>query len=223
MRDAYHTRTLYEAVVRKLPGLNVRSGSQTALPVGKPVEHSTPQAWRSLLGISHCECSTIRAGSLVLRESRCTSAGGGGRARGRGALAPGGGSGGPGGPGRWLRFAPGTYFPIEDCVFLQATGISSQSYGGQRSRGGESKSSMGAAAPAAGAAGPRWSHARPERPHPPRRPLRRRPRAPRRRWSGTGLSLVEPVYSTRVGRHWPGVVHTARTPAPRGVHPTLLQ
>ena len=36
-----------------------------------------------------------------------------------------------------------TYFPIEDCVFLQATGISPQSSGGQRSPGTESKSSMG--------------------------------------------------------------------------------
>ena len=38
---------------------------------------------------------------------------------------------------------PRTYFPIEDCVVLQATGISPQSSGGQRSPGTESKSSMG--------------------------------------------------------------------------------
>ena len=38
---------------------------------------------------------------------------------------------------------PRTYFPIEDCVFLQATEISPQSSGGQRSPGTESKSSMG--------------------------------------------------------------------------------
>ena len=38
---------------------------------------------------------------------------------------------------------PRTYFPIEDCVVLQATGISAQSYGGERSPGTESKSSMG--------------------------------------------------------------------------------
>ena len=31
------------------------------------------------------------------------------------------------------------------------------------------------------------------------------------------------LYCTRVGRHWPGVVRTARAPAHRGVHPTLLQ
>ena len=37
---------------------------------------------------------------------------------------------------------PRTYFPIEDCVVLQATGISSQSSGGERSPGTESKSSM---------------------------------------------------------------------------------
>ena len=38
---------------------------------------------------------------------------------------------------------PRTYFPIEDCVVLQATGISPQSSGGERSPGAESKSSMG--------------------------------------------------------------------------------
>ena len=36
-----------------------------------------------------------------------------------------------------------TYFPIEDCVVLQATGISAQSSGGERSPGAKSKSSMG--------------------------------------------------------------------------------
>ena len=51
------------------------------------------------------------------------------------------------GRGWWLRFAPGTYPPIEDCVVLQATGVSPQSYGGERSPGTESKSSMRAAAP----------------------------------------------------------------------------
>ena len=83
--------------------------------------------------------------------------------------------GGSGGPERWLRFAPGTYFPIEDCVVLQATGVSPQSYGGERSPGGESKSSMGSAAPAMGSAapaarvvaGPRRALAPPERPDPP--------------------------------------------------------
>ena len=39
---------------------------------------------------------------------------------------------------------PRTYFPIEDCVVLQATGISSQSSGGERSPGTESKSSIDA-------------------------------------------------------------------------------
>ena len=83
--------------------------------------------------------------------------------------------GGSGGPGWWLRFVPGTYFPIEDCVVLQATGISPQSYGGQRSPGGESTSSMGLAAPAMGSAapaarvvaGPRRALAPLERPGPP--------------------------------------------------------
>ena len=51
MRDAYHIRTHYGAGVRKLPDLNMRSGSQTGLLVGEPVEQSTPQTWRSLLGI----------------------------------------------------------------------------------------------------------------------------------------------------------------------------
>lgn len=51
MRDAYHTQPHYEAGVRKLPGLSMRPGNQTGLPVGEPVEQSTPQTWRSLLGI----------------------------------------------------------------------------------------------------------------------------------------------------------------------------
>ena len=76
--------------------------------------------------------------------------------------------GGSGGPERWLRFAPGTYFPIEDCVVLQATALSPQSSGGERSPGGESKSSIGSAAPAARVvAGPRRALAPPERPDPP--------------------------------------------------------
>lgn len=114
--------------------------------------------------------------------------------------------GGSGGPERWLRFAPGTYFSIEDCVVLQATGVSPQSYGGERSPGGESTSSMGSAAPAARVvAGPRRALAPPERPDPP-------PPSPPAPSKSAAASLVryqpEPLRA--------GLLHEAREALARG-------
>jgi len=69
------------------------------------------------------------------------------------ALAPFGGLfGRPGWPGLWgLRSAPRTYFPVGDCVLLQATGISPSSFGGERSPGRRCTSSMGRWCPSGGA------------------------------------------------------------------------
>ena len=41
--------------------------------------------------------------------------------------------------------------------------------------------------------------------------------------SGPACRLPAKAYSTRVGIHWPRVIHTARTHDPHAVHPTLPQ
>ena len=58
--------------------------------------------------------------------------------------------------------------------------------------------------------------------HSPMKPGGRRRRRPRASSTGA-IGHVPAGYSTSLGRYWPGVVRTARTPAPRGVHPALPQ
>ena len=56
-----------ENATKELPDLDVKSGSWT----GKPVEHSTPQTRRGLLGISPAKVSTIRMDSDPKRVMFC--------------------------------------------------------------------------------------------------------------------------------------------------------